>query len=279
MFASVPLCLLPPPTKNRIYPPPLPGSGYILGYTPPRPRTAHTPHPPRIPHPARHALRAPRAPRVPSASCPTNARPSFSFLPPNKKQDIPASPSRKRIYPRLYAHFAPAVPLPPSPQPPKPRAPLRAPSYLHPLPAHLVRPSRPVRVPLRPRRTSASFHRSPRTPHPRAPPASPHIRTLPSLAPRTPSARPSGLVAHPHPSIPLPRTPSARPSGLAAHPHPSIPRPSHPVRAPLRPRRTSAPFHPAPSPHPRTPAYLLGYIPPHIRRSPSSSSLYVYRRS
>ena len=35
----------------------------------------------------------------------------------------------------------------------------------------------------------------------------------------------------------------------------------------------------SPAPIPRTPAYLLGYIPSRIRRSPSSSSLYVYRRS
>ena len=160
----------------------------------------------------------------------------------------------------------------------------RAPSaFLSGLAAHphpsIARPAHPIRAPLRPRHTSAPFHPSPRAPHPRAPPASSHIRILPS---RSLAPRPRAPPASPHirilPSL-APRTPSARPSGLAAHPHPSIPRPSHPVRAPLRPRRTSAPFHPAPSPHPRTPAYLLGYIPPHIRRSPSSSSLYVYRRS
>ena len=194
MFASVPLCLLPPPTKSRIYPPPRPGSGYILGYTPPRPRTAHTPHPPRIPHPARHALRAPRAPRVPSASCPTNARPSFSFLSPNKNKIYPP-PLPGSGYLLGYMPIF----LPPSPFPPRRGLPNPAPRFAH--------------LPI----CTRSLHTS--------------------------SA---------------PRTPSAFLSGLAAHPHPSIPHPSHPVL---------------------TPAYLLGYIPPHIRLSPSSSSLYVYRRS
>ena len=210
MFASVPLCLLPPPNKKQDIPAsPSRKRIYPRLYSP---APSHRAHPTPSAHPAPRAPRPPRPPRAPRAiRVLSHQRPPLLFLPlPQQKQDISASPSRKRISPRLYAHFSPAVPLPPSPQPPKPRAPLRAPSYLHPLPAHLVRPSHPVRVPLRPRRASAPFHPAPHTP-------SAPIRT------------------HPHPSAPL--TPSA------------------------------------------PPAYLLGYIPPHIRRSPSSSSLYVYRRS
>lgn len=166
------------------------------------------------------------------------------------------------------------VPLPPSPRPPKPRAPLRAPSYSHPLPAHLVRPSHPVRVPLRPRRTSAPFHPSPRTPHPH--PAY-LLGYMPIFLPPSPFPPRRSL---PNPAPRFARLPICIRS-LA--PHPRAPPASSHIRIlpSLAPHTPSAPIRTRPHPsHPvRTPAYLLGYIPSRIRRSPSSSSLYVYRRS
>ena len=223
--------------------------------------------PVRVPCTCPHPLHLSASPHISWAICPF-----FSRRPPSP---LAAASQTPRPASRAFL-FAPAPRTSRPPLAPRPRSSPASPR-IRALPS---RPPHPIRThphPSAPVRTPRTLSAPPPAyllgymPIFLPPSPFPPRRSLPNPAPRF--ARLPICTRSPH--IPsAPRAPSAFLSGLAAHPRPSIPPPSpHPhPSAPIRTR--PHPSHPV-----RTPAYLLGYIPSRIRRSPSSSSLYVYRRS